>query len=419
MAPGGRRLKSSPSGNPPQGSRAPPAQLSRAQQSARDKQQAGLLGQLLLGAGLRSIPKGPPKKKQELFTSGALKSTQFAPRGHGYYDAYVQRPESATVSATTGPATVVCGYSTDTVAGSAPLTGTWTTLASGGIEVTSSHTGNSTLIEFNPGSSDSIVGRIHTLVSSGGAAGDAAALDVRTTDIVVSQFSEFGPTQTNGTEYVAHYDGDKDIVNTLPTRRIESIPLRGSLRIRNITEALSVGGVVRTLRYNGGVSFGADSPSGNADNPAGVPTVQAYLSVCNMIRDAPRTKVHSGHELREMHQSNTYPADFIRSMEFCEDRSFPECVRRPGYCTLFVLIDDFAASTNLHNNTYEVNVMVQRAARFQMGSLLHGMARSLKVKSAAEADAHLQAEQVKPPLSVVGREGLSMPRNGAQLALTQ
>jgi hypothetical protein len=403
-------MRSMPSG--------PPAQAGRTSQTprgARDKRQANILNQLLIGAALRSIPTGPPKTKQELFTSGALKSVQFAPRGHGYYDAYVQKPETATVSATTGPATTVGGYSTETIPGYATVTGTWDAIGPTGTATPNTHTGNATLLEFNPGSSDFVVGRVHTLTSTDG------VLGVSTKNITVTQFANFGPTSNNGSSEVSNNDGDPNSHDANPTRRIESIPLRGSLRIRNVTEALSVGGVVRTLRYNGGIALNADGAA-QLDAPNFPVAVESFLSVCDMIRDAPRTKVHSGHELREMHQSNTYPADFIRSMQFHEDRSYHECVRFPGYCTLLVLIDDFAASTNLHNNTYEVNVMVQRAARFQMGSLLHGMARDLRVKPASDADAQLQAEQNKPHLRPLGREGagpvLRLKGGKPQLALT-
>lgn len=320
-------------------------------------------------AQMRSIPKGLPKKKAELFTQGALKSFQFAPRGHGYYDAYVNRPETASVAATTGPATVVTGHSSDTISGYSTVKGNYEAAAG-----TLSHAGNATLVAFNPGSSDDVVAIVYKV-------GLAApnALYVTQTPISCAQFSEFGPTATNVAHESEHHDGHFTEANRKPSRRIESIPLRGSIRFRNITEAFSVGGVVRVLRYNGGLQFNMDDNT-YQDPPAAPPSVEAFLSVCNIIRDSPRTKVFTGHELREMHQSNSYPADFVRSMSFEKDRSIYEAMAAPGYCSLLVLIDDYASSTSSTNNTYEMQCMVHRAARFGPGTILHGMAKSLPVK---------------------------------------
>ena len=72
------------------------------------------------------------------------------------------------------------------------------------------------------------------------------------------QYNQLGPT-------VAYNDSASDhagLANqtdahgaSQPRGRIESIPLRGSVRIRNITEPLAVGSLVRILRYNGGLKL--------------------------------------------------------------------------------------------------------------------------------------------------------------------
>jgi len=359
---------------------APTAQQRR-MQSQRDKAANRRRLQAMqhrLTAEVRSIPKGPAKKKTELFSQGALKSFQFAPRGHGYYDAYANRPDTATVAATTGPATIVTGHSSDTIAGYTTITGTYTTVSTAGVVTSAttagapSHTGNATLVVFNPGSSDDVVAKVFKLGLA-----TPGTLYVTEQDITCAQFSEFGPALTNGTYAIDNHDGDESKTNKKVSRRIESIPLRGSVRFRNITEAFSVGGVVRVLRYNGGLQFNVDGPG---DNPSYPPDTEQFLSVCNIIRDSTRTKVFTGHELREMHQSNSYPADFVRSMAFEKDRSISEAISAPGYCTLLLLIDDYAASTTAVNNTYEMQFMVHRAARFGPGTILHGMQKSLAVK---------------------------------------
>lgn len=363
-----------------------PSAAERAAQSARDKLAAKNRAEMLQVAALRSIPKGAPRKKTEMFTRGALRTNQFAPRGHGYYDAFAQSPDSAVVSATTGPATVITGYSSDTIAGGPVVTGNYPL---GDTGITAPYSGNAVLIAFNPGSSDNRVAEAYRVVADA----VTGALSVAVQAIHASQFSELGPTITSTYHDVADLDGDHGVQDHRPTRRVESIPLRGSLRIRNMTEALSVGGAVRALRYNGGVQLNDDG-SGNHE-PADQTSVRGFVDLCALIRDAPRTRVFNGQELREAHQSNTYPADFVRSMKFETDRSFREELRTPSYCTLFVLIDDFAASNNLTNNTYEVTVKVHRAARFSMGSLLGGMARSLAVRPLHD---HSTKEEQKHPL---------------------
>lgn len=131
--------------------------------------------------------------------------------------------------------------------------------------------------------------------------------------------------------------------------------------------------------------------------PFGTPDVQGFLTVCSMVRDSHRTKIFNGEELRAAHQSNTYPADFVRSMAFENDTTFAETMARPSYCSLLILIDDFTASNTLTNNSYEVSVMVQRAARFGMGTLLGGMARALPVRPTHE---HAAAAEATDPLII-------------------
>ena len=97
---------------------------------------------------VRSIPKGPAKGQAELFSSGALKSFQFAPAGQGYYDAFAQKPDSAVMSVSVGPCTCVKGHSSDVVTGSARA---------------SEQHGNAKLVVFDPGSSDNVTSSIGTV----------------------------------------------------------------------------------------------------------------------------------------------------------------------------------------------------------------------------------------------------------------
>lgn len=386
-----------PSGSGKKGNVNPATVELRKQQSNRDKalarQKNGLLNwhPLPPTASMRSIPK-QLQSQQNLFTKGAMKNFQFAPRGHGYYDAFVQTPETAVVSSTVGPATLVSGYSSDTIIGNAMVTGSHTLTAGG----TANHTGNSTLVVFNPGSSD------HTIAHVFQIAQDGPNLVVSEQKITCAQFQEFGPTITQHAHPIANLDGNYDVAHPSPARRIESIPLRGSLRMRNISAALEVGGLIRVMRYNGGLALNRDE-DGGSDNPS-VPVLENILQISEMIRDCDRTMTFSGHEMCKIQQSNCYPADFVRSMTFHTDTSFYEAMRTPSMCSILVLIDNYVSATTGKNNTYEFNFRVQRAARFAPGSLLHSMARSLKV------DKHPADEHDKPAMEPLSQGGKTILR---------
>lgn len=402
---GGRRLAGQNAGIPEARRR---TALRRAQQSLRDRAISQMNAQNAL---LASIPRGPPKTKQELFTTGALRTVQFAPRGHGYYDAFVQTPDSAVVAATTGPATIIKGNTSDTVSGGQFLPhGTTFQLDpsnSNGSQIPV--TTNAMIYMFNPGSSDSQVAKSFALEIVNG------SVAVKTTTYSARQFQDLGPTISTPSQIHGAPDQGRFITEMPPQEfavqggvvggnygmadRVESIPLRGSLRIRNVTESLSVGGVVRILRYNGGLSFKSDgTPASELLNSGYSPTVSQFLDLKDMVTDSPRSKVFSGHEMCETHQSNAYPADFVRSMAFEKDRSFFEAVAAPPFCTIIVLIDEFASSTSGRNNSYEFTVAVQRAARFGPGTLLHSMARSLPVAPNENRRNH-QEEESKAPAS--------------------
>ena len=114
-----------------------------------------LTAAMTLASRIQSIPKGNARKKVDLFTSGALKSMQFAPRGHGYYDAFVQTPDSAVMAVSVGPCAVIKGRSSDVIAGGPPISNT-------------EYSGNSTLIFFNPGSSDNVIAHVYSIKVSEG-----------------------------------------------------------------------------------------------------------------------------------------------------------------------------------------------------------------------------------------------------------
>jgi hypothetical protein len=337
-----------------------------------------------------------------LFRQGALKTVQFAPRGHGYYDAFANRPDSATVSATTGPCTCIAGYSTDVVSGTHNVYGTYDVPNEdhSGVE-TLNYSGNQTLVLFNPGASDAAVAAVYTLVNS---TSDPNKLEVAEEKVKCRQFQELGPTilptnKAHANNEQGLVDGDPAKHDKRPTRNVESIPLRGSLRMRNISEALYLGGSVRFMRYNGSLTLREDT---YGDSVTGPLSVASFVELAETIRDSPRTRVFTGKKLVVAHQSNSYPADFVRSMRFESGKALEAAFEYPAYCTVCVLIDNFTTNTGV-NNTYEFNFNVQKAARFGPGTLLAGMQREIRV---LRNDVHhlreSQAEAARPVGSTGG-----------------
>jgi hypothetical protein len=337
-------------------------------------------------------------------------------------------------SVSVGPCTVINGYSTDHIPGQKDISLhqlDGANLDSNGIyhahddsqwlpdgmqhigTVTPYHSGSFSLILFNPGSSDGDVA-VECHVEACGpnkniehhdrfvAMYQGAGVNPTSTPdnlcivrriIGCRQFSELGPTlqfqdhagyQTSAVHNSEQTgDGNSPIFDVSNFRRIANLPLRGSIRIRNVTEAMAVGGIVRVLRLNGGIQLNRDS-AGAKDKVSDYWEVDRVISLCDTIRDSKRTKVFNGHEMNTMKQSNSYPVDFSSSMMFRKDQSIFQAIANPAYSTVAILIDDFVSSsggTGGLNNSYELNLNVQRACRFDPSSVLGGMMTTMRVNA--------------------------------------
>lgn len=386
-----------------------PTAAQRAAQSARDRQlhaQATAASQ----GNRRAMPKARARNQQP--SSGRqvqgprnLGLNQFAPRGLGYYDAFANAPSDAIVSTSIGPSTQVTGMSVDTVPGQTALTGnitTWTGTTNA-TSLVQSVTSSRTLILFNPGASDSAVAHIMCLKLGTGTQAGELVVDVK--EVHCSQFTDFGPAQSNSSSAswlgLAHADGNSTTVDGRVTRRIANLPLRGSVRIRNVTEAYNVGGTVRFMRLNAGVILAGDPANSTEDAPhrSGLPPSPAmFLAFCEMVKDSPKTRTMTGHDLREGHQMNTYPVDFMKAMSFEQDTTFGEALMRPAFSTAAILIDDFTPSgtSGSKNNSYEISCAVHRAARFDPSSILGGLMKTLMVSSDHAAKAAMREEAAEP-----------------------
>lgn len=346
---------------------------------------------------LRSIPRMLVDKEMMMSKGTPSRLTTFAQRGQGHYDAYVQSSDSMVLGAQVGPCTPVEGFARFTFPGSPGVEDKTYHMVTGNATPTAQLTSNAQLVVFNPGSSTAEVACAYSLVDSA-TAGHAHVLKQA---ISCAAFSEFGPAHNNVVwEGADERDPDSSPLAIMdPTGRIESIPIRGSMRIRNITENFSVGGEVRIMRFNGGLNIGHDVDGSPVLSDA--MGVAEFLSICDMMRESKRAHTFDAAELRESHQVNTYPADSIRAHTFKDDTSFMESVLNPKYCTVLVLIEDFKPSSGFAsgqrpNNTYSFGFVTQRAARFRPGTILHNK----QIVPAVNQNAHktgVHMEEAAPP----------------------
>ena len=296
---------------------------------------------LARGAALRSLPRGPVQPKDVRFRGGALSNQHLAPRGQGYYDAFASMPDSAVLSSAVGPCTPIEGFARYIVSGGAGVTNLPYQVVTGST-LTTNITTNAKLVVFNVGSSDSQLAASFEVVNVNGQA------TIHAEPIHAAAFAELGPTTTSLFEYNPTHNtagGGPDggaiegggLQDFDPTMRVESIPLRGSLRLRNITERYSVGGEVRMMRYNGGLFLGHNPTQYHADLSS-LMGLAEFLDICDMLRDTKRATTFGADDLLTAHQMNTYPADSIRSHTFMSDTSFIEACLHPKFCTLIVLL---------------------------------------------------------------------------------
>jgi len=352
----------------------------------------------MIQAQMKSIPRGPAAGQDTVaMYRAALRSAQFAPRGHGYYDAFNNRCEHVLLGAAVGPATCIHGVTLTTIPSTPKRTGSYE-YGSGEVALNATLTTNKKLVIFNPSSSDNTLG---VVISFDNDPNDSSKIVAVITQLLTAtQFALLGPSLKHSTIEASYIDGNALQTSTDPADRVESIPLRGSLRIKNVTESISVGGSVRVLRYNGSVRYWKD-PIGdagqdivNGSSNFNTPDVATVLQLCDMIENSERTRHYSAKELLVRHQVNTHPADFIRATTFEQDVHFDECIQRTRYNTVMILIDDFTSSQGALSNTYEISAQVHRAGRFAPGTLLHAKSQELKANPAAHSQAAYE-ESVK------------------------
>ncbi len=120
------------------------------------------------------------------------------------------------------------------------------------------------------------------------------------------------------------------------------MPARGSLRIRNVTRAADVAGVVRVLRVSAGLTLTA-----NQD------TLVAY------VRGHQRTRVYSGEELCTVHQWDQIPVAQDSYHAFVSPGTnvaeYETYTQDPGLSTLLVVFERSASATQDYELTFAMN----------------------------------------------------------------
>lgn len=132
-----------------------------------------------------------------------------------------------------------------------------------------------------------------------------------------------------------------------------------SVRIRNISKAIDVGGVVRVLNMSAGTS----------GNSAKIPEL---INLIHYVEAHPRTVTFGASELRSTHQFDTHPVDQNRYHSFqkpSEDiLGWDAALENPAMSTIVMVIPVFA------NNQYEVTANGHYYARYDVSGPLANMA---------------------------------------------
>jgi len=310
-------------------------------------------------------------------------SNMLAPQGQGYYDAFNTFAGTAMTHLSIGPAT--------------PIVAKTTCLFPTGATIRTDWTHDAQMLIIGPCSSN-VQGKLFRCSSS-------------VSDMKCASFS-FASSQLSG---------DDGLTETIPTRC--------SVRIRNFTNALNLGGTVRILRATTGMHLDPDYTS-NAE----------LKDLMQGIRDHRRTCTYTGKEFISAQQKNCIVADQSRSLLFTDNSvssiagqmpwftsyylnkalpqdfdgnaqtfdyeklvdAFTVYLANPTFSPIVMLFEPFGADAT-QANTYEVIVQSQFLAHYRQGTMLANLAIQPSSNHSA-LERHRNAEEKKGSmLSAVGQ----------------
>ena len=308
------------------------------------------------GAGSRGVMPDPAHFN---WHQTPASSNVIAPRGFGYYDAFAHDPYSVATHVSIGPATPIVG----------------TTICA------------EDLVTRKPGSLD-----------TGGEAGAILFLFVP------------GPSEQTAIAYwcssTVGTDLCTDRVYVSPAlaadKPHDAIVSRASLRIRNWTQSVGRGGVVRVLRMTTGIAL--TSANTNAD----------LVDIQEAIRTHARTRTYGGDELMDTMQKNATVVDQSKAVRFRgwdiveEPPGYPSTgafasltntLWEPAYTPIAILFEPFVAAVSggTVGNSYEITLRNQYLAHYKQGTMLANMAIDPK-NDAQELEKHRAHEEANGSL---------------------
>jgi len=331
------------------------------------------------------VPRGgaPTRSQRQAWAINPATSDMMAPQGHGYYDAFTTFAGSAMTHLSIGPAT--------------PIVSKTTCLMSNGESIKTDYQFGAQMLVIGPSSSKTQAMLYRCSSGRDDDAVDSVAFDS-------SQLQSDSPS--------------------------ESIPTRCSVRIRNYTNAYSLGGVVRVLRATTGMFLDRDYTS-NAD----------FMNLLEGVRDHRRTCSYTGKEFVSALQTNCIVADQSRSLLFADNGVSPSAavlpwfvneyankalpyadhnsntrltfdiekpvdsftcfVANPTFSPIVIIFEPFGAGATA--NTYECIVQSQFLAHYRQGTMLANLAITPSSNHAA-LEKHRNKEEAKGSmLSSVGK----------------
>jgi len=306
-------------------------------------------------ANLNRMPRGynHPKGQMPDMSRGNWSQTPatsnvLAPRGFGYYDAFEHDPFSVATHMSIGPATPIVGTS---VVAEGLVTKKPAPLGPGGLE------SGAILLIIMP------------------AAGDVQAQAFECSSALPNDIIKV--TKHSSPQLAADHPDN-------------AIPTRCSMRMRNWTQQVGVGGIVRVLRMTTGVALSGDY------------TLNSELAALMQgIRTHTRVRTYGGEELLDTHQKNCTVVDQSKATWFTDwnrltptaqlawtdiagwDQAatidqFTTQLHDPAYTPIAVLFEPFVAAVSgaTVGNSYEINVRSQFLAHYAQGTMLANMAIS-------------------------------------------
>lgn len=259
-------------------------------------------------------------------------SNVIAPRGFGYYDAFAHNPAEAVTAMSVGPATPIQANTRASAATEQP-------------NGTGPNDLGVTMVIIYPSNSE-----FQCKMFKGGAA--------LTDPIKKTAFTS------------------PQLVTSVPE---SAMVTRCSLQIRNVTQRLNQGGIVRSLRLTTGIL----EPQNSND----------LLILAEHIRNHARTRTYSGSDMSENKQINCSVVDQVRATTFLNFGVYidiSDVPWYPGYPTATGTVSPF--DLGLHNptftpivfllesfattNEYEISIRTQFLAHYVQGTMLANLAIS-------------------------------------------